>query len=102
MYIIVHQNKPNNQLYTALVLFEQANSIDWIMFCYILSLTKIYSFFCYVIPFVCYLLIFGNLIVNLVHFLLTEKYQKGQSRDNYIILFFNSKYKRQWINMIFL
>ena len=35
-------------------------------------------------------------------FLLTEKYQKGQSRDNYIILLFNSKYKCQWINMIFL
>jgi hypothetical protein len=33
---------------------------------------------------------------------LTEKYQKGQSRDNYIILLFNLKYKCQWINMIFL
>jgi len=29
------------------------------------------------------------------------KYQKGQSRDNYIILLFNLKYKRQWINVIF-
>jgi hypothetical protein len=31
-----------------------------------------------------------------------RKYQKGQSRDNCIILLFNSKYKRQWINVIFL
>jgi hypothetical protein len=31
-----------------------------------------------------------------------RKYQKGQARDNYIILFFNSKYKRQWINVFFL
>jgi predicted lactoylglutathione lyase len=30
-----------------------------------------------------------------------RKYQKWQSRDNYIILLFNSKYKRQWINVIF-
>ena len=30
-----------------------------------------------------------------------RKYQKEQSRDNYKILLFNSKYKRQWINMIF-
>jgi hypothetical protein len=31
-----------------------------------------------------------------------RKYQKGQSRDNYIILLFNSKYKRQWVNVMFL
>ena len=31
-----------------------------------------------------------------------RKYEKGQSTDNYIILLFNSKYKRQWINVIFL
>ena len=31
-----------------------------------------------------------------------RKYQKGQSRENYIILIFNSKYNRQWINVIFL
>jgi hypothetical protein len=31
-----------------------------------------------------------------------RKYQKGQSRDDYIILLFNSKYKCQWINVIFL
>ena len=30
-----------------------------------------------------------------------KKYQKGQSRDNYIMLVSNSKYKRQWINVIF-
>ena len=30
-----------NRYYAALVLFEQANCIDWIMFCYILSLTEI-------------------------------------------------------------
>jgi hypothetical protein len=42
------------------------------------------------------MLSFGNQIVNPVHFLLTE-YQKGQSSDNYIILLYNSKCKRQWI-----
>jgi hypothetical protein len=31
-----------------------------------------------------------------------RKYQKGQSRDNYIILLFNSKYKHQSTNAIFL
>jgi hypothetical protein len=31
-----------------------------------------------------------------------RKYQKGQSRDNYIILLFNSNYKRQCIYVIFL
>ena len=31
-----------------------------------------------------------------------RKYQKGKSRDNYIILPSKSKYKRQWINVIFL
>jgi hypothetical protein len=31
-----------------------------------------------------------------------RKYQKGQSRDNYIILLFNLKYKRRLINVIFL
>ena len=30
-----------------------------------------------------------------------RKYQKAQSRDNYIFLLFNSKYKRQWINVCF-
>ena len=56
-------------------------------------------------PFTCYLLSFGNLIVNPVHFLLTENIK----RDNqgiiiyiFVILLFNSKYKRRWINVIFL
>ena len=31
-----------------------------------------------------------------------RKYQKGQSRDKYIILLFKLKYKRRWINVIFL
>jgi hypothetical protein len=31
-----------------------------------------------------------------------RKYQKRESRDNYTILLFNSKYKRQWINVIFM
>jgi len=29
-----------------------------------------------------------------------RKYQQPQSRDNYIIVLFKSKYKRRWINMI--
>jgi hypothetical protein len=29
-----------------------------------------------------------------------KQFLKGQSRDNYIILSFNSKYKRWWINVI--
>ena len=49
-----------------------------------------------------YLLSFGNLAVNPVHFLLTEKYQKGQSMYNYIILLFNLKYKCWWFIVIFL
>ena len=51
-------------------------------------------------PVTCYLLSFGNLVVHPVHFLLTE-YQKLQSRDNCIILSFNSRYKCQWFNVIF-
>ena len=53
-------------------------------------------------PSTCYLLNFGNLIVNPVHFLVTENIRRGQSRDNCIVLLFNSKYKRRWINIIFL
>ena len=35
--------------------------------------------------------------------LVDRKYQKGQSRDNCMILIlFSSKYQRRWINMIFL
>jgi hypothetical protein len=33
---------------------------------------------------------------------LDRKYQTGQSRDNKIILLFNSKYKRRWINENFM
>jgi hypothetical protein len=68
-------------------LFEQTNCSDWIyclvIYCIALSGTAVTG----------YLLSCGNIIVNPVHFLLTEKYQKGQSRDNHIILLFNSKYK---------
>jgi hypothetical protein len=46
-----------------------------------------------------YLLSFGNLIVNPVHFLLTENIKRGNQG---IILLFNPKYKHQWINVIFL
>ena len=35
-------------------------------------------------------------------FFVDKKYQKGLSRENYIILLFNPKYKRQWINVTFL
>ena len=33
------------------------------------------------------------MVVNPVRFLLTEEYQKRQSRDNYIDLLVNSKYE---------
>ena len=38
---------------------------------------------------------FGSLPVDI-------KYRKEQSRDNHIVLLFNSKLKRRWINVIFL
>ena len=88
-----------HNIYPALNLFEQANCIDWIHFCYILTLTEIY--------------IFGTPL-RMLHVQLWgpnykssslplgRKHQKGQSRDTYIILLFNSKYKRQRINVIFL
>ena len=41
-------------------------------------------------PVTCYLLSFGNVVVNSDHFLLTENI-----KDNYIILLFNSQYKRR-------
>ena len=31
-----------------------------------------------------------------------RKYQKGQSRDNYLILLVNSKYEFRWVIVIFL
>jgi hypothetical protein len=34
-------NTPISYIYLPLVLFEQANRIDWIIFCFILSLTEI-------------------------------------------------------------
>jgi hypothetical protein len=49
--------------YPTLLLFEQANCIDWINFCYILSLTDIYIAFSGT-PATRYLLSFGNLTVN--------------------------------------
>ena len=35
-------------------------------------------------------------------FFVDNKYQKGLSRENYIILLLNSKYKRRWIKEIYL
>ena len=46
-----------------------------------------------------YMLSFGNLVVNPVHFLLTENMKRGYQG---IILLFNLKYQRRWINVIFL
>jgi len=44
-----------------------------------------------------------NVVENSVRSLPVDiKYQKGQSRDNNIIVLSNSKYKRRWINLIFL
>ena len=78
--------------YPKLVLFDQANYIEWIHVCYILSLIGI--------SVTCYLLrlwgLWGSSSLPV-----DSKYQKGQSRDTYIILLFNSKFKRQWINVIF-
>ena len=53
-------------------LFEQVNCIDWVSYCYILSLAEIYI--C-LVPL--YLLSVGNLIVNPVHFLLSENIKRG-------------------------
>jgi len=36
-----------------------------------------------------YLLSFGHLVVNPVHFLMKENFKRGQSRDDYIISLFN-------------
>jgi hypothetical protein len=43
------------------------------------------------IPVACYPLSFGNLVVNPVHFLLTENMKRGYQG---IILLFNLKYQR--------
>jgi hypothetical protein len=55
--------------YPALVLFEQANCIDWI------NIRSILSTFSGT-PSMCYLLSFGNLTVNPVHFMLTENIKR--------------------------
>ena len=60
----------------ALVLFEQSNCIDWITFCYILLLTKVIAFFSGTTG-ICYLLSWGKISVNPVHFLLTEFIKRG-------------------------
>ena len=39
--IITTEGSKYTSFYSALVLFELSNYIDWIIFCYILSLTKI-------------------------------------------------------------
>ena len=86
--------------YPALFLFEQANCIDWINLCYILSLTENTAFSG--TPVTCYILSFRNLVVNPVHFLSTENIKRGNKGNNYIISLFNSKYKHRWINRTFL
>jgi hypothetical protein len=68
-----------------LVLFEKSNCIDWINFCNISGTHHTF-----------YLLSFVKLL-NPDRFLLTKKYQKRQSKDNCLILLFNSKYKHRWI-----
>ena len=77
-----------NFLYPALVLFEQENCIDWIYFCYVLSLIKKIALSDTPVELSEPNCISSSLPVD-------RKNQKGQSRDNYIILLFNSKYKRQ-------
>jgi hypothetical protein len=82
-------------LYPTLVLFESSNCIDWIfLFCMYCHWPK-NSFSD--TPVTCYLLRFVKLVKDPVHI-----YQSRFSRDNYIILLFNSKYERRWIDVIFL
>ena len=83
--------------FPALILFQQANCIERIFF-FIYNATDQNIAFSST-PVICYLLSFGNLVVNPVHFLLTENIKRGNQE---IILLFNSKYKRQWFNVIFL
>ena len=52
------------------------------------------------IPVICYLLSFEKLLVNPVHFLLTESIKGAIKGWLYIISLLNSKYKHQWINVI--
>jgi hypothetical protein len=77
--------------YPALALFEQANCYTNIY--YIFSVTEIYFFLVHVLS-------FGNLAV--IQFTSCwQKYQMRHSRDNYIILLCNAKYKRRWFHVIF-
>ena len=62
-------------IHPGLVLFEQAHCIDWNNFCYILSLTEIIDLSGN--PVTCFMLSFGNLVVNPVQFLLTENIKGG-------------------------
>jgi hypothetical protein len=90
----------SNMFYPALVLFEEANCIDWIYFL-LYTVTDRNIAFLVPLPHVtCWVL--RIIIVNPVHFLLRENIKMGKSRDNNIILLFNQKYKCQWINVNFL
>ena len=48
------------------------------------------------------MLSFGNSLINAVHFLLTENIKRVNQGIVVIISLFNSKYKFQWISVIFL
>jgi len=48
------------------------------------------------------MLSFGNILINAVHFLLTGNIKRGNQGIAIIISLFNSKYKCQWISVIFL
>ena len=48
----------------------------------------------------CYVFSFGKLVIK--QFTSDWQKKKVQPVDNYIILLFNSKYKRRWINVMFL
>ena len=71
--------------YLALVLFDQSTCI--VLFWYL----------CHMLP-----VEIWEHSWNPVDFLLTENIKRGQSRDNYAILLFNSKYQSRWIDVIFL
>jgi hypothetical protein len=79
--------------------FELSNCIDCTHFCYLQSLRN-NSFFwypCHMLPVELWEPSFKSSSLPV-----DRKYQKGQSRDNDIILLVNSKYKRRFINVIFL
>jgi hypothetical protein len=89
------------ELYSAFVLFEQANVIDWVHVRYILSLSLTeYSLTWYSCHMLRVELWETSCKSSLPH--VDRTYQKGKSRDDYILLLLNSKYKRRWINMIVL